>query len=204
MQDEKPFMQYRSFLNVWHQCIPYIVFMTPRTDVCHYCENYRIAIQGAVTASDKATLVAEFGEHLEEAQKERDAYLAAIEKPKKAGTSQERDFRHFTFDFAVFIPYHSCQMGPLSYKVPLRVQIFGICNDAIPLQVNYLFHEGQTIRKNGTKSHGPNSVISMLHHYLAVHRKHESECHFHVDNCQTKQKQICYCLFHVAYSSRFE
>ena len=63
--------------------------------------------------------------HLEEAQKERDVYLAAIEKAKKAGTSQEPNFGHFTFDFAqqVFIPYHSRQMGPLYYKVPLRVQI---------------------------------------------------------------------------------
>ena len=195
MQDEKSFMQYRSFLDVWHQCIPHIVFMTPRTDVCHYCEDYRIAIQGAVTDSDKTTLVAEFGEHLEEAQKERDAYLAAIEKAKKASTtSREPNFSHFTFDFAqqVFIPYHSRQVGPLYYKVPLHVQIFGICNDAIPLQVNYLFHEGQTIGKNGAKSHGPNSVISMLHHYLAVHGKQKSECHFHADNCvgQNKNKSV--------------
>ena len=49
--------------------------------------------------------------------------------------------------------------------------------------MNYLFHEGQTIGKNGTKSHALNSVISMLHHYLAVHGKQESECHFHADNC---------------------
>ena len=78
---------------------------------------------------------------MEEDQKERDAYLAAIEKTKKASTtSQEPNFGHFTFDFAqlVFIPYHLRQVGPLYYKVPLHVQIFGICNDAIPLQVNYL------------------------------------------------------------------
>ena len=94
--------------------------MTPRTDVCHYCENYRIAIQGAVTDSDKAILVAEFREHLE-AQKECHAYLAVIEKAKKAGTSQEPNFGHFTFDFAqqMFIPYHSHQMGALYYKVSL-------------------------------------------------------------------------------------
>ena len=58
-------------------------FITPRTDVCHYCEDYCIAIQGDVTDSDKTTLVAEFGKYLEETQKERDAYLAVIEKAKK-------------------------------------------------------------------------------------------------------------------------
>ena len=189
MQEGKTFMQYRTFLNTWHQCIPHIVFMTPRTDVCHYCEDYRTAIQGAVTDSAKTTLVTQFGKHLEEAQKERDAYLAAIEKLK-----QEPNFGHYTFDFAqqVFIPYHSRQVGPLYYKVPLRVQIFGICDDAIPLQMNYLFNERQIIGKNGSKCHGPNSVISMLHHYLAVHGKKEPHYHFHADNCvgQNKNKSV--------------
>ncbi len=51
-------------------------------------------------------------------------------------------FTHITFDFAqqVFLPYHARQVGPLYYKVPMRVQIFGIC-DSQPLQINYLFNE---------------------------------------------------------------
>ena len=58
--------------------------------------------------------------------------------------------------------------------------------------MNYLFHEGQSIGRNGTKSYGPNSVISMLHHYLAVHGEQESESHLHADNCvgQNKNKSV--------------
>ena len=96
MQESKPFMQYRGFLDVWHQCIPHVVFMTPRSDVCHYCEDYRTAIQCAVSETDKATHLAEFGKHVEDAQKERDAYLAAIEESKRAiATNSEPNFGHF-------------------------------------------------------------------------------------------------------------
>ena len=125
------------FLNTWHQCLPHILFMTPRTDVCHYCEGYRIEIQHAFTESKKENLLHRFKTHLEDAQKERDAYLAAIEQSKHANsTSEQPDYVHYTFDFAqqVFLPYHSRQVGPLYYKVPLRVQIFGISNDGISLQ----------------------------------------------------------------------
>ena len=207
----KAFMQYRSFLDAWHMCVPHIIFMTPRTDVCYRCEDYRSAIQRAVTENGKQTLLAEFGGHLEEAQKERDAYLAVIERSKQAYSTREQQtiptFGHYTFDFAqqVFLPYHARQVGPLYYKVPMRVQIFGICNDALPLQVNYLFGENHSIGQNGSKSHGPNAVISMLHHYLAMHGLQEPQCHFHADNCVGQnKKKVNYGLFNVAYTGGFE
>ena len=58
--------------------------------------------------------------------------------------------------------------------------------------MNYLFNEKETIGTNGSKSHGPNSVISMLHRYLEVHGKREPKCHFHTDNCvgQNKNKSV--------------
>ena len=129
--------------------------------------------------------------HLDDPQKERDAYLAAIEQSKHANsTSEQQDYVHYTFDFAqqVFLPYHSRQVGPLYYKVPLRVQIFGICNDGISLPTNYLFNEAQTIGQNGTLSHGPNSVISMLHHYLTVYGKKESNSLSCQQLCRPEQK----------------
>ena len=62
----------------------------------------------------------------------------------------------------------------------------------MPLQINYLFNEKETIGINGSKSHGPNAVISMLHHYLAVHSRKEPCLHFHADNCvgQNKNKSV--------------
>ena len=111
--------------------------MTPRSDVCHYCEDYHTAIQCAVSETDKATYLAEFGKHVEDAQKEHNAYIAAIEESKRAiATNSEPNFGHFTFDFAqqVFLPYHSRQVGPLYYKVPLRVQIFGFVMTRSPFK----------------------------------------------------------------------
>lgn len=120
--------------------------------------------------------------HLEVAQKERDTYLDAIKKAKEAAaTARESNsipaFADITFDFAqqVFLPYHSHQVGPLYYKVPMKVvQVFGVCDDSQPLQVNYLFNEKENIGTNGSKAHNPNSVISMIHHYLEKHSKKET------------------------------
>ena len=189
------FMEYRSFLDTWHQCLPHIVFMTPRCDVCKLCEDHRSSIQNAVTEGEKQQRLAEFSLHLEDAQKERDAYLTAIEKAKvSSGPTGGKRFCHITFDFAqqVFLPYHARQVGPLFYKVPFRVQIFGVCNDAVPLQMNYLFSEKEAIGVNGSKSHGPNAVISMLHHYLAVHSGNKPLLHLCADNCvgQNKNKSV--------------
>ena len=49
--------------------------MIPRSDVCKRCEDYRSSIQEGVTEDEKKQKLAEFSQHLEDAQKERDAYL---------------------------------------------------------------------------------------------------------------------------------
>ena len=48
--------------------------------------------------------------------------------------------------------------------------------------MNYFIDESKTIGPNGTKSHGPNSVISMLDHYFSTHSLKESVCHCHGPN----------------------
>ena len=45
-----------------------------------------------------------------------------------------------------------------------------------------MFSEAESIGPNGTKAHGPNAVVSMLHHYFEVHSMHEESCHLHADN----------------------
>ena len=126
---------------------------------------------------DKKKLLTDLSAHLEVAQKKRDAYLAAIKKCKEAAVAVEKNnnipiFAHITFDFAqqVFLPYHARQVGPLYYKVLMRVQIFGIC-DSQPLQINYLYNEKETIGINESKSRCPNAVISMMHITLSTARK---------------------------------
>lgn len=45
--------KYHAFVSTWHKILPHIKFMTPRTDVCHYCDSYRVQISSAVTESEK-------------------------------------------------------------------------------------------------------------------------------------------------------
>ena len=68
------------------------------------------------------------------------------------------------------------------------MQLFGICNEAVRLQTNYLFGEEDTIGPNGTKSHGPNSVVSCLHHFFSEHGLGEKKCCLHTDNCAGQNK----------------
>ena len=112
------------------------------------------------------------------------------EKSLVSASGSPPSYSHYTFDFAQLlqIPYHSRQVGPIYFKVPLKVQLFGICNDGNQQQVNYMFSEDQSIGTNGSKAHGPNAVISMLHHYFEVHSAHEDTCHLHADNCVGQNK----------------
>ena len=184
--------KYHAFVSIWHKLLPHIKFMTPRTDVCHYCENFRVQIKSAVIESEKVRLSTEFKEHVINAQCERDFYLESIKKAhaQLQESSRSPNYGHYTFDFAQMlqVPYHSRQVGPIYFKVPLKVQLFGICKDSTNTQTNYLFDESQSIGINGGNAHGPNAVVSMLHHYFQSHSGCEPKCHLHADNCVAQNK----------------
>ena len=186
----------KTFVNVWKKCLPDVVFMTPRTDVCVYCENFRSKLKEAVAEEEKVKVTSEFSSHLEEAQKERDFYITSMKKAESTLKSHKKgtlSYAHYTFDFAqcVHIPHHARQVGPLYFKTPRKIQIFGICCDSNKKQHNYLIDEDCCIGTNGTKTHGPNSVISMLDHYFANHGLNETTCHLHCDNCVGQNKNNC-------------
>ena len=61
------FLAYKTFVNVWKKCLPDIVFMTPRTDVCVCCENFRVQLKAAIQDEEKVKITTEFSFHLEEA-----------------------------------------------------------------------------------------------------------------------------------------
>ena len=186
-------MEYRSFVDVWHKCMPQVKFMTPRTDVCSKCEKFRQSIKDAVSEQTKVSLTSAFSEHLSKAQGERGYYLDSCKRSGselRSSPDQAPMYAHYTFDFAeqLHLPHHSRQEGPLYFKVCRKVQLFGICCDSNNYQVNYLVDESQTIGQNGTTSHGANSVISMLHHYFSNHSLKESVCQCHADNCVGQNK----------------
>ena len=90
----------------------------------------------------------------------------------------------------------SQQVGPLYFITPKKIQCFGICNTGIPLQSNFLVGEDKTIGKDGSKCHGPNSVLSMIHAYLENKSYGEKEINLHCDNCagQNKNKTMLHYL----------
>ena len=96
-------------------------------------------------------------------------------------------------------PSNPFQLGPIYFLTPRKCAIFGVCCEAVPrqvnnenyfeilivilyLQVNYLIDEACNTGKGG------NTVISLLHHFLATHGVGEASVHFHADNCSGQNK----------------
>lgn len=57
---------------------------------------------------------------------------------------------HESKDFAgqINYPYENQQVGPIYFKTPRRAQLFGVCNEGIPKQINYLIDEADFTEKN--------------------------------------------------------
>lgn len=128
-------------------------------------------------------------EHITHAQAERKVYNDCVKRSRDTYHSQDR-FVHYTFDFSqnVCIPHHSRQMGPLYFKTLRKVHIFGVRSDGELKQLNFLINENETIGPDGTKVHGPDSVISMLDWALQNHNSDETSCTIHADNCCGQNK----------------
>ena len=164
-------------------------------------------ISDAVGDEEKLATCDRLKTHLIAAQRERDHYKACTVRaeeelhnvvmaapPPVQPCSVNLKEVHYTFDFAqnVCLPYTAHQVGPLYFKTPRKVQIFGVNSEGLPKQVNYLLDEAETIGADGKKSHGPNTVVSLLHHFFEFHGHGEKECHLHADNCcgQNKNKTL--------------
>ena len=74
------FLKYKSFTSVWKRCLPDIVFMTPRSDVCTTCEQFRIDIRDAISEEDEVKLSTDFAAHIQRAQEEREYYVSSMKK----------------------------------------------------------------------------------------------------------------------------
>ena len=74
------FLKYKSFVNVWKQCLPDIVFMTPRFDVCARCEQFRFQLREATCENNKIRVASEFANHVELAQQERNYYVTSMKR----------------------------------------------------------------------------------------------------------------------------
>ena len=88
--------------------------------------------------------------------------------------TEDQSYCHLTFDFAqqAPIPHNGRQVGALYFRVPRRIPFFGVASECIREQYNYLVDEHKAIGKDGSESHGPNTVVSMLHR----RKEHTHQC----------------------------
>ena len=82
----------------------------------------------------------------------------------------------------VHYPSDPLQPGPIYFLTPRKCGIFGVCCEAIPRQINYLIDEATDTGK------GANTIVSLLHHFFAVHGLGERDVHLHADNCVGQNK----------------
>jgi len=196
-------VEYHSFVRIWQEMAPHICFNKPRSDLCMTCENFKKALNQIASdmkesrEDEKVRIHQQAIAHLERAKKERGYYqdcISVAEKSyQKLGPQQKvppckpnsRNIAmHYSWDFAqqVHYPFEDQQVGPIYFKTPRRAQLFGICCEGIPRQVNYLIDEADFLDKNA------NTVISLLDHFFTNHGLGEKHAYLTADNCVGQNK----------------
>ena len=179
-------VKYSTFNNIWRHSLAHIRIATPRDDVCATCEKLRKKVQDSVTEEEKLESANCLKEHVLTAQKESENYKACIKRAKESrGSGEVGPYVHYTFDFSqnVCLPHHSRQMGPAYFATLRKVQVFDFRIDGVPRQLNFLIDEHETIGSDGTLTHGPNAVISMIHWAMETYHTGETNGTIHADNC---------------------
>ena len=182
-------ISYRSFRRIWKQYVPDVRVMKRRTDVCATCDRLRESVSRAKTEEQTTKAMTDLKSHIDKANSEREYYRESIAGASSA--TADSDYSHYTFDFAqqLELPSHTREVGPLYFKVKYRVQLFGIAEEARHKQANFLLREQHSIGLNGKKAHGPNAVLSMLHHCLDNASDKKPVLRFHADNCSGQNKK---------------
>ncbi len=196
-------ISYRTFLRIWHDVASYICFSKPRSDLCMRCEDFKKRLNQLnadlteEAETKKITVYREALAHIEHARRERNHYrqcikiseqnYSKIDIKQRMGRVQanSRAFpMHYSWDFAqqLHYPFEDQQVGPIYFKTPRRAQVFGVCCEGIPRQVNYLIDEADFFDK------GSNTVISLLDHFFTHHGVGEKQVFLTADNCVAQNK----------------
>ena len=170
----------------------------PATDLCWKCQNNNNQIFKSVNRNEeeKIALVTEQLRHLDTADKERKYYKAQCDVAKEDIETNFPNYvmfnkyppcsfegtTHISWDYAQQLHYLSdpFQPGPMYFKAARKCGVFGVCNDALNFQVNYLIDEIVNTGK------GANGTISYVHHYLEKYGIGATCLLIHADNCVGK------------------
>jgi hypothetical protein len=213
---------YRSFLRIWEEEVAHVEFSDPRSDLCMSCEEFKKKINQVCAHLDeekedmKAEIYRQALDHLIDVKKERSYYRAAAKvaqdcyqslkqlKKSTSALSNSKDIHmHYSWDFAQQLqyPYEEQQVGPIYFKTPRRAQLFGVCIEGIPKQINYLIDEADFPGKDA------NTVVSLLDHFFSTHGLGEKFAQLTADNCVGQNKNntvLQYLLYRVITSLHTE
>jgi hypothetical protein len=201
-------VKYQTFRRLWIEYFPHIVFSKTKSDLCMTCEDNKKLINASIASGDeeyKLDCLMRAREHLVAAKKERDYYRASILDSKQSYANAPSDgtatlapdsVMHYSWDFAqqLQFPYEDHQVGPIYFKSPRIAQLFGVCCEAIPRQVNYLIDEADFPGK------GADTVISLLDHFFDNYGLGEEHALLTADNCVGQNKNnavIQYLMYRV-------
>ena len=168
------------------------------------CEDFKKRLNQVAAVLDEekekkqAQIHKEALDHLKQVKKERLFYKAntkiansycqklGSEAPhsKPSKPNSKNIMSHYSWDFAqqLHYPFEDQQVGPIFFKTPRRTQLFGVCNEGVPCQYNYLIDEEHFLGKNA------NTVISLLDHFFENYGLGEKWVHLTADNCVGQNK----------------
>ncbi|KAG9298968.1 hypothetical protein G9A89_020281 [Geosiphon pyriformis] len=189
------FLKYDAFRKLWHQLTPYIQIMSPRTDLCDTCQHFRNGLQYNARKEEEAKdLLKKFKEHLVKAKLERNYYNKNTKLAEQQRKLVDEHFRtrakadycsidataHYTQN--VHVPHSDQQVNKIYYLSPRKVHLFGIQDEAVREQINYVLDENEIIGK------GPNGTLSMV--FNGIKRLNKGEKHLKItcDNAGGQNK----------------
>jgi len=192
-------LKYDAFRKLWHQLTPYIQIMSPRTDLCDTCQHFRNGLQYNARKEEEAKdLLKKFKEHLVKAKLERNYYnknTKLAEEQRKLVDEQftirgKADYcsvdatAHYSYDWAqnVHVPHSDQQVSKIYYLSPRKVHLFGIQDEAVREQINYVLDEDEIIGK------GPNGTLSMVFDGIKRLNKGEKDLKITCDNAGSQNK----------------
>ena len=191
-------VSYSKFVNLWDTFTPYIIMMTPATDLCNTCQknNTQIFKNVNISENEKINLLEQQSLHISRAMKERDFYKDAVRRCKDSLKNSNIDLLkeqtacsfsgtvHYSYDYAQHVHYPSNpqQPGRIYFKTPRKCGLFGICCEGLPRHINYLIDESVTTGK------GANATISYIHDFFSTQGAGETDVHIHADNCAAQNK----------------
>ena len=174
--------------------------MNPRTDLCDTCQQLRNDLQFKAHKEEEAQdLLKRYKEHLAKAKLERNYYNKNTKLAEEQRKLVDQNYSilkgkapfcgidavaHYSYDWAqnVHVPHSDQQIGKVYYLSARKVHLFGIQDEAVREQINYVLDENELLGK------GPNGTLSLVFDGIKQLNKGEKHLKVTCDNAGGQNK----------------